>query len=183
MIHEEHEEARRKKTRSRYTATVEPHTAYIALGSNLGDRAAHLQAAIARLAETPGIEVVRVSNFLDNPAVGGPDANPPFLNAATELRTIFTGPSLLRRLLEIERSLGRVRTEKWGPRTIDLDLLLLGDSIIDQTDLKVPHPLMHERDFVLKPLAEIAPDAVHPVLHKTVKQMSQDFTAKTVAAR
>jgi 2-amino-4-hydroxy-6-hydroxymethyldihydropteridine diphosphokinase len=147
---------------------VPPATAYIALGANLGDREQNLRAALDLLNATPGVRVTRVSSFLENPAVGGPPGSPPFLNAAAELETTLEPRPLLARLLEIERHLGRERREKWGPRPIDLDLLLYADRVIDEPDLKVPHPLMHERRFVLQPLAEIAPGAVHPVLRRPV---------------
>jgi 2-amino-4-hydroxy-6-hydroxymethyldihydropteridine diphosphokinase len=138
--------------------------AYVALGSNLGDRAENLRQALRRLRATPGTTVGAVSSFLDNPAVGGPAGSPPFLNAAASLRTTLPPDLLLRRLLEIERDMGRQRRLKWEPRVIDLDLLLYGDQVVDAPELKVPHPLLHQRDFVLKPLAEIAPGAVHPLL-------------------
>jgi 2-amino-4-hydroxy-6-hydroxymethyldihydropteridine diphosphokinase len=147
---------------------MHPVTAYIALGSNLGDRRANLDAAIARLRETPGADVIRVSAALENPAVGGPEDSPPFLNAAAEVQTTLSAHALLRRLLEIERELGRERRVKWEPRIIDLDLLLYGDHILSSQELIVPHPLMHERRFVLEPLAEIAPNIVHPTLQMTV---------------
>jgi 2-amino-4-hydroxy-6-hydroxymethyldihydropteridine diphosphokinase len=143
---------------------VPPTTAYIALGANLGDRQQNLRAALDLLNATPGVRVTGVSSFLENPAVGGPPDSPPFLNAAAELETTLEPRALLDRLLEIERTLGRERRQKWGPRPIDLDLLLYGDRILDEPDLKVPHPLMHERRFVLQPLAEIAPASVHPIL-------------------
>jgi 2-amino-4-hydroxy-6-hydroxymethyldihydropteridine diphosphokinase len=150
-----------------------PVTAYIALGANLGDREQNLRSAITALNDTPGCNVVRVSSFLENPAVGGPADSPPFLNAAAELRTTFDPHQLLQRLLEIEKTLGRDRRERWAPRTIDLDLLLFDDQIIDDPDLKVPHPLMHTRRFVLQPLAEIAPNVVHPILRTTIIAMKQ----------
>jgi 2-amino-4-hydroxy-6-hydroxymethyldihydropteridine diphosphokinase len=146
-------------------------TAYIALGSNLGDRAANLAAAIERLRQTDGVEVTKVATPLENPAVGGPAGSPAFLNSAAEIRTALEPAALLAKLLKIERSLGRVRREKWEARTIDLDLLLYGDEVIREKFLVVPHPLMHERRFVLEPLDEIAPAAVHPALGKTVNQM------------
>ena len=148
-----------------------PVTAYIALGANLGDRRANIERAIALLRGTAGVTVTKVSSLLDNPAVGGPTDSPPFLNAAAEIATTLAPRELLARLLEIERQLGRERREKWGPRSIDLDLLLFGDAVIDEPDLKVPHPLMHRRRFVLEPLAEIAPDAVHPLFRQTVRQL------------
>lgn len=142
--------------------------AYIALGSNLGDRHANIRRALAVLVESPGIEVRRISSFQPYDAVGGPPDSPQFINAAAQLHTTLAAHALMKRLLEIEQQLGRVRTEKWAPRTIDIDLLLYGNSIISSDNLMVPHPLMHERLFVLEPLAEIAPDAVHPVLQMTI---------------
>src|SRR4051812_964626 len=103
---------------------MQPVTAYIALGANLGDRAQTIRSALAALAQTEGVEVLRVSTLLENPAVGGPSNSPDFLNAAAEIRTTLDAHALLDRLLTIERSLGRDRREKWSPRTIDLDLLL-----------------------------------------------------------
>jgi len=152
-----------------------PTTAYIALGSNLGDRAANLEFAVARLRHTPGIEVIRISSSLENPAIGGPDDSPPFLNAAVEIRTTIAPHALLKRLLEIERELGRTRRQKWEPRTIDLDLLLYGDQILSSQELIVPHPLMHERRFVIQPLAEIAPNVVHPTLEIPISMIMDNL--------
>jgi 2-amino-4-hydroxy-6-hydroxymethyldihydropteridine diphosphokinase len=104
----------------------------------------------------------------------GDDA-PPFLNAVAEAHTTLDAHSLLRRMLEIERDLGRQRREKWEPRTIDLDLLLYGNQIISTDDLLVPHPLLHERRFVLQPLAEIAPDLVHPTLQMTIAGLLENL--------
>jgi 2-amino-4-hydroxy-6-hydroxymethyldihydropteridine diphosphokinase len=142
--------------------------AYVALGSNLGDRAGSIGAALEMLSQTPGVAAVRASALLENPAVGLPPGSPPFLNGVAEVRTALGARALLERLLEIERSLGRERTRKWGSRPIDLDLLLFGGGVIDEPDLKLPHPRMHERRFVLEPLAELAPGAVHPTLGKPI---------------
>ena len=143
-------------------------TAYIGLGANLGDREGNLRAALASLGKTAGVKVTAVSGFLENKAIGGPAGSPAFLNAAARVQTTQEPEELMARLLEIEREMGRERREKWGPRVIDLDLLLYGDRVIDTLGLKVPHPLMHTRRFVLEPLAEIAPDAIHPVLGKRI---------------
>ncbi len=148
-----------------------PVTAYVALGANLGDRAANLHRALELLEQSPGIEVIRASTFIENPAVGGPANSPAFLNGAAEISTTLRPRTLLDRLLEIEKKLGRVRSEKWSPRTIDLDLLLYGSQIIDEPGLTVPHPLMHERRFVLEPLSEIVPNVVHPIFNRTITDL------------
>lgn len=143
-------------------------TAYIALGANLGDRQRNLQHALVRLNETAGVRVVRVSSFIDNPSVGGPVDAPPFLNAAAEIETTLDAHALLDRLMKIEREMGRVRGERNAPRPIDLDILLYGGQVIRTESLTVPHPRMHERRFVLQPLAEIAGGVVHPVLKASI---------------
>jgi 2-amino-4-hydroxy-6-hydroxymethyldihydropteridine diphosphokinase len=136
--------------------------AYVGLGSNLGDRDAYLHAALGALAVEPGIEVVAVSSFRDTDPLGVVD-QPRFLNAATQLETTLTARAVLERLLAIERRLGRTRGgERFGPRTIDLDLLLYGDERLDEPGLEVPHPRLHERRFALEPLAELDPGLVVP---------------------
>ena len=148
-----------------------PVIAYIALGANLGDRRANIDAAVEQIRSTDGVTVAKVSSLMENAAVGGPAGSPPFLNAVAEVETALSPRQLLDRLLQIEQSLGRTRREKWGPRIIDLDLVLYGDQIIAEPDLQVPHPLMHERRFVLEPLAQIAPEAIHPVLRRRVADL------------
>lgn len=130
---------------------------FLALGSNLGDRAGSLRAALGLLDEDAQIRVVCVSQFHEFDAVGGPPGQGAFLNAAVELRTRLSPRSLLALLLTIETRLGRERRERWGPRTIDLDLLLFGEQRIEEPELIVPHPRMWERPFVLRPLQEICP--------------------------
>jgi 2-amino-4-hydroxy-6-hydroxymethyldihydropteridine diphosphokinase len=148
-----------------------PVTTYIGIGSNLGEREVNLRRALAALVQSPGLEVRRISAFLNNPAHGGPEGAPDFLNCAVEAQTTLAAQPLMKRLLEIEHEMGRLRREKWEPRIIDLDLLLHGDTIMATDSVTVPHPLMHERPFVLRPLAEIAPQAVHPVLGATIRTL------------
>jgi 2-amino-4-hydroxy-6-hydroxymethyldihydropteridine diphosphokinase len=129
-------------------------TAYVGLGSNLGDREAMLGRALQLLAD--GVDVHAVSSFRETEPVGVVD-QPRFLNAAARIETNLSARELLDVLLAIERALGRERRQRWGPRTIDLDLLIYGDESIDQPGLTVPHPRLHERRFVLEPLAELNP--------------------------
>jgi 2-amino-4-hydroxy-6-hydroxymethyldihydropteridine diphosphokinase len=165
-----------------------PHTAYIALGSNLGDRHAYLDRALALVRAVPGVAVSRVSCYRETEPVGGPAGQGRYLNAVAELQSALDAPALLQALLTIEQQIGRVRGELWGPRTIDLDLLLYGTEIIEHhepvLDLSVPHPRMHERRFVLEPLAEIAPLAVHPVLQSTaadlLRRLETPFAGRTL---
>lgn len=146
----------------------QPITAYIALGSNLGDRRANIRAALSQLRETEGIEVGRQSELIETVAEGMAEDSPAFLNGVVEVQTTLGSHALLHRLLEIEKSLGRERRDKWASRPIDLDLLFYGDQILSSQELIVPHPLMHERKFVLQPLAQIAPNFVHPTLQMTI---------------
>ena len=149
---------------------------YIGLGSNLGDRAKNINEAVAMLDYSENVGVSNVSSLYETEPVGYADQGP-FLNAVAEVKTTLTPRELLAKCMTIEEKLGRVRTVKWGPRTIDLDILLYADRVIDEADLKVPHPLMHEREFVLVPLAEITPDAVHPVLKKTIRELLDSLRA------
>ena len=136
-------------------------TAFIGIGSNLGDRETHLRTALDRLAAEEGIEVVAVSRLRETGPVG-PVEQGPFLNGAVQVTTDLPPRELLARLLDVEERLGRVRGERFGPRTIDLDLLVYGDEIVDEPGLSVPHPRLHERRFALEPLAELAAGLVVP---------------------
>jgi len=155
--------------------------AHIALGSNLGEREGNIRSALARMGGK-GVRVVRVSSMLENAAVGGPVGSPDFVNAVAEVETSLEAHALLDVLLAVEGEMGRVRTVKWGPRVIDLDIVLYGDRVIDSPRLTVPHPEMHLRRFVLGPLVEIAPEVMHPVLGKTARDlmeaMNPDATAE-----
>jgi 2-amino-4-hydroxy-6-hydroxymethyldihydropteridine diphosphokinase len=142
----------------------------IALGSNLGDRRGHLTWAFERLADL--LSHVRVSSILETDATGVPDDQPPYLNAAAVGETPLGPHELLDALLDLERTQGRVRTGWRSARTLDLDLILYGDAILDEPGLRVPHPRFRERAFVLEPLAEIAPDWVDPETRLSIRELA-----------
>lgn len=150
-------------------------TAFLALGSNLGDRRATLTAAVQRLRREPGVRVRAVSGYYETEPVGGPAGQGRYLNAAVAVETDRSPRELLDFLLAIERSLGRVRSVKDAPRTIDLDLLLYEGVVLESTVLTIPHPRMHERAFVLHPLAEIAPDFIHPTLKLSIRDLAAGY--------
>lgn len=147
------------------------HTACIGLGSNLGDKKAYLDNAVKALDETKGCHVKKVSSYYVTEPYGGVEQDD-FLNACLILETLFTPEELLKRLHEIEQAAHRERLVHWGPRTLDLDILLYDDAVIETDDLIIPHSEMHLRSFVLQPLCEIAPNKRHPVLKKTVSQLA-----------
>lgn len=142
------------------TETGAPRRAFIGLGSNLGDRRSLLRDAVARLSQ-PG-DVVALSPLYESDPVGGPEGQGPFLNLVVELATIDGPRALLARCRAVEEAAGRVRTVRWGPRTLDADVLWVDGMAIDEADLTVPHPRMWERRFVVQPLSDLAPDLVGP---------------------
>jgi 2-amino-4-hydroxy-6-hydroxymethyldihydropteridine diphosphokinase len=146
---------------------------HIGIGSNLGERRENCQKAL-ELLKGKGVTIRKLSSFYETEPWGVTD-QPSFLNAAVELETTLPPDKLLFILKDIEKTMGRVKTIQWGPRIIDLDILFYDDEIIDTDLLKIPHPLLHERDFVLAPLVEICPDKVHPVAGKTIRKLKEDL--------
>jgi 2-amino-4-hydroxy-6-hydroxymethyldihydropteridine diphosphokinase len=144
---------------------------YLALGSNLGDRQRHLDAALSRLHALPGLRISRASTYYETAPVGGPPGSGAYLNAVAEGDTTLSPEALLGRLLEIEQTFGRVRSELNAPREIDLDVLLYGDLVHARPDPIVPHPRLAERRFVLQPLADLSPDLIHPILKKSIAEL------------
>ena len=145
---------------------------FIGIGSNLGDREFLIRKAVEALRELPRTMLLRVSSLYDTDPVGDVD-QPPFLNAVAWLETELDARTLLWHLLLIEKRMGRVRSQRWGPRSIDLDLLFHGEQSIDEPDLKVPHPEAHLRAFVLRPLQELDPDFKHPLTGEPLRKMIQ----------
>lgn len=140
---------------------------FVALGSNLGDRAAMLARAEEEIAKLPGVSIRRRSQVRETPALlppGDPRPQPSYLNSVVELQSALSAPELLKALKAIEVKLGRTTATRWAPRVIDLDLLLYGDVVLDEPGLRLPHPGLPQRRFVLEPLAELSPDLKHPVL-------------------
>ena len=154
------------------------HTAYIALGSNIGKREEHLRFAVSELEQVNECRGLRVSEFFDTAPYGftGQDI---FLNGCLTLETVLTPHELLDLLHEIENKAGRERTIRWGPRTLDLDIVFYDDIIMSGDTLRIPHADMHNREFVLRPLSEIAPNLLHPLFKKTVAELLNDLKAES----
>lgn len=144
--------------------------AFIGIGSNQGDRGENLRRAMERLGGLEDTKVLRASSIYRTEPVGRTD-QPEFLNMAAELETSLAPGELMKTLLEIEKGLGRTREERWGPRTVDLDILYYGNQVVKGPDLEIPHPRAHQRAFVLEPLSELAPELVDPISGKTVREM------------
>ena len=151
------------------------HTAYLGLGSNLGDKKGYLDNAVRALDEAKGCHVERVSSYQVTEPYGGVEQDD-FLNACLILKTLLTPEELLEKLHEIEQSAHRERIVHWGPRTLDLDILMYDDVVMETDELVIPHVEMHLRSFVLNPLREIAPNKRHPVIGKTVSQLADSLT-------
>ncbi|MDD5423808.1 MAG: 2-amino-4-hydroxy-6-hydroxymethyldihydropteridine diphosphokinase [Candidatus Omnitrophica bacterium] len=144
----------------------------MALGSNLGDRRGNILKAVELLRSAGVVEVVKVSSLYETEPVGGPPGQGKYLDGAAEIRTSLGPHDLLKHLKQIELKAGRTPSDvRWAPREIDLDILLYGDMVIDDSELTVPHLLLHKRLFMIEPLAEIAPGALHPILKKTALEI------------
>ena len=153
-------------------------TAYIGIGSNMGDRKGHCLVALERMAEIPGCKVTGQSDwYLTEPV--GVEGQDWYVNGVVSLSAEISAEDLLRHLLAIEKEMGRVRTGRWEPRAIDLDILLFGEEIINNEHLKIPHPLMHLRRFVLVPMGQIAPGVVHPILGMTMEALLERFSGSS----
>ena len=150
------------------------HEVYVALGSNMGDKRRYIETAVEGLRHTEGCLVDKVSELIVTEPYGGVEQDE-FLNGALKLRTLLAPRELLERLHELEKDAGRERLVHWGPRTLDLDILLYDDEVTEEDDLCIPHADMHNRRFVLEPMAEIAPYKRHPICGKTMKEMLDDI--------
>lgn len=150
------------------------HQAYIALGSNMGDKEAYMRHGVDAIEQSKSCRMIAISEFIETKPYGVTQ-QPNFLNGCIKMETLYSPDELLDFLHEIERSVNRIREGKWGPRTLDLDIIFYDDSIIDTAELKVPHMDMHNRDFVLYPLCQIAPNYFHPVLHKNIHILLEEL--------
>jgi|YNPNPStandDraft_1061719.scaffolds.fasta_scaffold02136_6 2-amino-4-hydroxy-6-hydroxymethyldihydropteridine diphosphokinase len=146
------------------------HEVFVGIGSNVGSPAAQVRDAVGRLARLPGTAVVRVSSLYRTEPVGREEQDW-FVNAVAQLESSLPPRQLMGELLAVEEEMGRMRTTPGGPRVIDLDILLFGDLVMDEAGLRIPHPRLHERRFVLVPLCEVAPHALHPVLKKETREL------------
>lgn len=147
-------------------------TAYLGLGSNLGNRLAFLRGGRDTLVKRVDIELVRASGVYETEAIGGPPDNPQFLNTVLQIQTSLEPRELLKACLAVENEFGRSRPVRWAPRTLDIDILFYTDQVICEESLTIPHPRLQERAFVLAPLLEIAPNLKHPLLDQTITELA-----------
>ena len=153
------------------------HTVYLSIGSNIGEKEQFLKNAIEKLDNDPNIKVTKVSKFIETEPYGNVEQDK-FLNGCLEIKTLLTPSELLKKINEIEKEEGRIRTLHWGPRTLDIDILLYDNETVYTEDLKIPHIDMHNRMFVLEPLCEIAPFVIHPVLGISVMRLKEKLMDK-----
>ena len=156
------------------------HSVLVGVGSNIGNRVEICCAAIERLRHHPAIEDLEVSPFFETDPVGVTD-QPPFINLVIGMRTTLSPHELLKTLKSLETELGRVYRYRWGPREIDLDILLYDDTVVETNDLRIPHPEMHKRAFVLVPACEVSPEWEHPLLKKTLAQLLSGLSREGVS--
>ena len=149
------------------------HTAYVAFGSNIGEKESYIKRALEKI-EKRGIKIIKVSHIYETEPYGVLDQDS-FLNGVVKIETNLTPENLIEVLLDIEKQLDRVRERRWGPRTIDLDIIFYDDLIINEKDLIIPHKDMENREFVLKPLCDIDENFIHPVLKKSVRQLYDEL--------
>jgi len=147
------------------------HIVLLAFGANLGDPRSQILEAWGHVLEIPGVKGQGLSSLYATMPIGGPKNQPIFLNCAGIIQTDLSPLQLLAKTQAIETKMGRIREEHWGPRVIDIDIILFGNAVINSSELTIPHPLMHERSFVLDPAAEIASEMVHPLLRKSVAEL------------
>lgn len=149
---------------------------FIGLGANVGEREANIRRALSLIEEDGAGEIVRVSGLIETDPLGGPPGQPAYLNGAAELETDLAPEDLLGAMKDVERRVGRVERERWGPREIDLDILLYDDLVVKSENLEIPHPRMLDRAFVLRPLAEIAPEVTHPLSGRSIARHAAKFS-------
>ena len=167
--------AKKAKVKKKNLKKTGARKVYLSLGSNVGDREEYIEQALFLLGKVSGLKVTKKStNYETIPEGSATSKQPPFINAAVEIATSLSPERILLITQEIEATLGRERDIEWGPRTIDIDILIMEGVVRSDDELQLPHPLLHERMFVLKPLKEIAPNVIHPMLEKTIDQLFED---------